>query len=84
MNSTYENDRKLQRSLHSSVLCALFLQIYLRDLFIEDDSVRRSERFAAKRNNINFKLPNVTTTQYENSFAITVIRLWEQLPADIV
>ncbi|CAG5079180.1 Protein of unknown function [Cotesia congregata] len=50
----------------------------------EDLSVRRSERLAAKKNNILFKFPNFSTTQYESSFVITVIRLWEELPEDII
>ncbi|CAG5074063.1 Protein of unknown function [Cotesia congregata] len=57
---------------------------YLRELFQEDLSVRRSERLAAKKNNILFKFPNFSTTQYESSFVITVIRLWEELPEDII
>ncbi|XP_044591465.1 uncharacterized protein LOC123269694 [Cotesia glomerata] len=48
---------------------------YLHELFQEDLNVRRSERLAAKKNNILFKLLNFSTTQYESSFVITVIRL---------
>ncbi|CAG5073917.1 Protein of unknown function [Cotesia congregata] len=122
MNSTFDNDRKLQRSLNSAIRFIFSLKrdehvtpyrrelgwlsiksrrlyfaacyffkllnigkpIYLRDLFIEDNDVRRSERLAAKKNKINFKLPNFTTTQYECSFVVTVIRLWEELPAEII
>ncbi|CAG5073672.1 Protein of unknown function [Cotesia congregata] len=57
---------------------------YLRELFIEDPNLRRSERLAAKRNNISFVMPYFSTTQYELSFVVTVIRLWEELPADII
>ncbi|CAG5088777.1 Protein of unknown function [Cotesia congregata] len=57
---------------------------YLRELFQEDLTVRRSERLAAKKNNILFKFPNFSTTHYESFFVITVIGLWEELPEDII
>ncbi|CAD6227296.1 GSCOCG00006084001-RA-CDS [Cotesia congregata] len=122
LNSNYENNCKLQRSLNSAIrfifnlkrdehvspyrrelgwlsiksrriyfTCCYFYKLletskpsYLRELFQEDLSVRRSERLAAKKNNILFKFPNFSTTQYESSFVITVIRLWEELPEDII
>lgn len=57
---------------------------YLRNVFIEDPNLRRSERLAAKRNNIGFVMPYFSTTQYELSFVVIATRLWEELPADII
>ncbi|XP_044584493.1 uncharacterized protein LOC123264994 [Cotesia glomerata] len=56
---------------------------YLRDLFCKDLTVKHSERLAAKKNS-SFKMPNFATTHYEYSFVVTVIRLWDELPVDIV
>ncbi|CAG5096483.1 Protein of unknown function [Cotesia congregata] len=57
---------------------------YLRELFVDDDdNVRRSDRLAAKKNNVIFRIPSFTIN-YEYSFVITVIRLWHELPSDIV
>lgn len=41
---------------------------YLRNLFVEDSMVRRSDRLAAKKNNTSYKIPNFTTSHFENSF----------------
>lgn len=57
---------------------------YLRELFLEDLDTRCSERLAVKKNNVNFKMPNFSTTYYEFSFVVTCIRLWEELPVDII
>ncbi|CAD6207867.1 GSCOCG00010256001-RA-CDS, partial [Cotesia congregata] len=57
---------------------------YLRELFIEDIDTRHSVRLAAKKNYVNFKLPKFTTTIYELSFVVTCIRLWEELPNDVI
>ncbi|CAG5095625.1 Protein of unknown function [Cotesia congregata] len=51
---------------------------------IEDLDTRHSERLAAKKNFINFKVPNFTSTIYESSFVVSCIRLWEELPEDLV
>ncbi|CAG5109296.1 Protein of unknown function [Cotesia congregata] len=56
---------------------------YLRDLFVEESDVRRSDRLAAKRHT-SFKIPNFTTSYFEKSYIVTVIKLWEELPSDIV
>ncbi|CAG5084042.1 Protein of unknown function [Cotesia congregata] len=57
---------------------------FLRRLFTEEDpEIRRSDRLAAK-NNISFKMPNFATTTYEHSFVVTAIRLWKDLPPEIV
>ncbi|CAG5073958.1 Protein of unknown function [Cotesia congregata] len=55
---------------------------YLRELFVEDEA-KRSERLAIKTNNVNFELPNFSTNYLENSFVVTTIRLWQNLPAEI-
>lgn len=57
---------------------------YLRELFIEDLDNRRSERLAAKRNQISFKIPNFATIYYENSFVVSAICLWQELPLEIL
>ncbi|CAG5083524.1 Protein of unknown function, partial [Cotesia congregata] len=56
---------------------------YLRNLFVEEADVRRSDRLAAKKHT-SFELPRFTTTYLEHSFLVTVIRVWEELPSDIV
>ncbi|CAG5109295.1 Protein of unknown function [Cotesia congregata] len=58
---------------------------FLRSLFIEEPSeIRRSERIAAKSNNILFQIPNFSTTIYEHSFVISAIRLWKELPTEVI
>lgn len=57
--------------------------VYLRDSFTEETDVRRSEKIAAKKHT-SFKMPNFTTTYFEKSFFVTVIRMWEELPSDVV
>lgn len=57
--------------------------MYLRNLLIEDADVRRSERLSAKKHTC-FKLPNYTTTYSEKSFLVSVIKMWEELPIEIV
>lgn len=57
--------------------------IYLRKLFIEEES-RRSERLAIKTNNVNFVLPYFSTSYLENSFIISAIRLWQKLPIEVI
>ncbi|CAG5100906.1 Protein of unknown function [Cotesia congregata] len=44
----------------------------------------RSNRLATKKNNVNFKIPSFTTTHYKDTIVITAIRLWQELPSDIV
>lgn len=39
---------------------------------------------AAKYNNVNFKIPNFSTNSFEYSFTVTAIRLWRDLPVDII
>ncbi|CAG5078932.1 Protein of unknown function, partial [Cotesia congregata] len=56
---------------------------YLRELFVEDSS-RRSQRLAEKINNVNFEIPNYTSSFYENSFVVSVIRLWQNLPTNLI
>ncbi|CAG5096688.1 Protein of unknown function [Cotesia congregata] len=56
---------------------------FLRLLFIDEDlDIRRSNRLAAKNNNI-FKMPNFSTAFYEHSFLVSAIRLWQELPTEI-
>ncbi|CAG5092871.1 Protein of unknown function [Cotesia congregata] len=43
---------------------------YLRDLFVEESDVRRSDRLAAKRHTF-FKIPNFTTSYFEKSYIVT-------------
>ncbi|CAD6234119.1 GSCOCG00007571001-RA-CDS [Cotesia congregata] len=58
---------------------------FLRSMFVEESpDVRRSERVAARQNNITFKIPNFSTTSYEHSFLISSIRLWRELPPDVI
>lgn len=58
---------------------------YLRCLFIEESQdIRRSERLASKYNNISFSLPSSSTAVYEHSFLISSIRLWREIPLDII
>lgn len=56
---------------------------YLRDAFFEETDVRRSSRSVAKKHTV-FKLPHFATTYLERSFIVTAIRVWEELPDDIV
>ncbi|XP_044575217.1 uncharacterized protein LOC123259023 [Cotesia glomerata] len=121
VDSTSENDLKLQRAINCSIRfifnlrrdehitpyrremgwlsvkyrrmyfmsCYFFklLQVgkpkYLRDLFIEETEIRRSNRLAAKKHSF-YKLPPFATTFMERSFQVIVIRLWEELPEEIV
>ncbi|CAD6222049.1 GSCOCG00005310001-RA-CDS, partial [Cotesia congregata] len=58
---------------------------FLRSMFVEESpDVRRSERVAARQNNITFKIPNFSTISYEHSFLISSIRLWRELPPDVI
>lgn len=79
------------KSRRTYYLCCYFYKLlsvskpsYLRELFVEDVDVRRSDRLAAKKNNVTFKIPNFTTTHYEFSFVVTAIRLWEELPTEVI
>ncbi|XP_044597515.1 uncharacterized protein LOC123274085 [Cotesia glomerata] len=78
---------KFRRMYYMSCYFYKLLQVekpkYLRELFIEDTDVRRSSRLAAKKHSF-FKLPHFATTYMEHSFIVTVIRLWEELPDEIV
>ncbi|CAD6217660.1 GSCOCG00011378001-RA-CDS, partial [Cotesia congregata] len=57
---------------------------YLRDLFVEEPpDIRRSERIAAKYSN-TFKIPNFNSIVYEHSFVVSAIRLWRELPVEII
>ncbi|CAG5075082.1 Protein of unknown function [Cotesia congregata] len=49
-----------------------------------DIDTRHSVRLAAKKNYVNFKLPKYTITIYELSFVVICIRLWEELPNDVI
>ncbi|CAG5075546.1 Protein of unknown function, partial [Cotesia congregata] len=57
---------------------------YLRELFVDITGVRRADRLAAKRNNVKFTMPKFLTTSFEYSFVVSSIRLWEELPSEIV
>ncbi|CAG5092861.1 Protein of unknown function [Cotesia congregata] len=58
---------------------------YLRKLFCdEDESVRRSDRLAQKNNNIIFRIPNFHSVVFERSFVVSAIRLWQELPLDVI
>ncbi|XP_044585968.1 uncharacterized protein LOC123266005 [Cotesia glomerata] len=121
VDSTSENDLKLQRAINCSIRfifnlkndehitpyrrelgwltvkyrrmyfmsCFFFklLQVgkpkYLRDSFVEETEVRRSDRLAAKKHSL-YKFPHFATTFMERSFQLGVIRLWEELPEEIV
>ncbi|XP_044598357.1 uncharacterized protein LOC123274679 [Cotesia glomerata] len=78
---------KYRRMYYMSCYFYKLLQVekpkYLRELFIEDIDVRRSNRLAAKKHT-SFKIPHFATTYMEHSFLISVIRLWEELPEEIV
>ncbi|CAG5093309.1 Protein of unknown function, partial [Cotesia congregata] len=95
---TAENDLILQRAINILNVMTIrtyfiatyffkLLQIdkptYLSEQFIDIDS-RRSQGLALKSNNVNFEIPHFTSNYYENSFVITVIRLWQTLPPDII
>ncbi|CAG5100694.1 Protein of unknown function [Cotesia congregata] len=56
---------------------------YLRNLFVKEADIRRSDRLAAKKHT-SFELPRFTKTYLEHSFLVIVIRVWEELPSDIV
>ncbi|CAG5084884.1 Protein of unknown function [Cotesia congregata] len=57
---------------------------FLKNLFIEEyPDIRRSDRIAAKSNNITFKIPSFSSTVYEHSFVISAIRLWRELPIEL-
>ncbi|CAG5100621.1 Protein of unknown function [Cotesia congregata] len=51
---------------------------------INSGEPKRSDRLATKYNNVIFKIPNFSTNSFENSFTVTAIRLWRDLPADII
>ncbi|CAG5102570.1 Protein of unknown function, partial [Cotesia congregata] len=58
---------------------------YLRKLFCdEDESVRRSDRLAQNNNNIIFRIPNFHSVVFERSFIVSAIRLWQELPLDVI
>ncbi|XP_044593197.1 uncharacterized protein LOC123271009 [Cotesia glomerata] len=121
VDSTSENDWKLQRAINCSIRfifnlrkdehitpyrrelgwlsvkyrrmyfmsCYFFklLQVgkpkYLRDFFIEETGVRRSDRLATKKHSL-YTFPRFATIFMERSFQVSVIRLWEELPEEIV
>lgn len=52
---------------------------YLSELFHEDFTGRRSKRLAGRKNNIFFKMLNLSTTQYESSFVVTIQKNYQRL-----
>ncbi|CAG5100602.1 Protein of unknown function [Cotesia congregata] len=68
----------LSWNLHVSKVLKTEENIYTLDIR------RRSDRLAILRNDVNFKIPNFTTTLYEGAFVVTAIRLWQNLPPEIV
>ncbi|CAG5100026.1 Protein of unknown function [Cotesia congregata] len=76
---------------HYSLACFIYKLLetgepkFLRGMFNSEDSdIRRSDRLAAKKNYVSFKMPNFTTVTFEHSFIVSSIRLWQELPSDIV
>ncbi|CAG5096700.1 Protein of unknown function [Cotesia congregata] len=58
---------------------------FLRCLFVDEpQDIRRSERLASKYNNVSFCFPNFSTSVYEHSFLILSIRLWREIPPDVI
>ncbi|CAG5095932.1 Protein of unknown function [Cotesia congregata] len=59
--------------------------LFFFDIFIDESpDIRRSDRLATKYNNMNFKIPIFSTNSFEHSFTVTAIRLWRNLPIDVI
>ncbi|CAD6227896.1 GSCOCG00012017001-RA-CDS, partial [Cotesia congregata] len=66
-------------------LACFLYKLFSFGLFVEESpDIRRSERVVANQNNVKFKVPNFSTTSYEHSFLISSIRLWRELPPDVI